>query len=189
MLSVFIVLILGPCRSLSIVQSVSNCFRDYALRMRNAADRRNFGKRRLSRRYAESVRLVCGPGMGLNPRLGLGFDVTDLLPFYRCSSMLAKADQTARSFLFKSTSDARVDIVKRMTEMSPAESKSLVETLGFSTASATSVDGWEHINTTESVGEPDGQNWIQETLLHVAVRVGCLELVAHFISKGTSFLP
>ncbi|KAG0224683.1 hypothetical protein BGX31_007899 [Mortierella sp. GBA43] len=96
----------------------------------------------------------------------------------------AEADQSARSFLFKSTSDARVDIVKRIVEMSPAESGSTSDIPTFSTAAATNLNGWEYIATTEAIKKKDGQSWIQETLLHTAARVGCLDLVAYFVMKG-----
>ncbi|KAF9942126.1 hypothetical protein BGZ65_009734, partial [Modicella reniformis] len=96
----------------------------------------------------------------------------------------AEADQAARSFLFKSTLDARVDIVKQIVEVSPAESDSLASIPTFSTASATSLAGWEYINAAEGVGKVGEEHGIQETLLHVAVRVGCFDLVFFFITKG-----
>ncbi|KAF9356978.1 hypothetical protein BGX34_009649 [Mortierella sp. NVP85] len=96
----------------------------------------------------------------------------------------AEADQTARSFLFKNTSNAQVKLVKRMVEMSPAESASVASIPTFSTVSATDLDGWEYFATVDGGGKVDKKQGMQETLLHVAVRVGCLDLAAYFISKG-----
>ncbi|KAI8603923.1 hypothetical protein EDD21DRAFT_367761 [Dissophora ornata] len=96
----------------------------------------------------------------------------------------AEVDQTARSFLFKSTSDGHVDIVKKMLETTPAESESLVGAPKFSTALATRLTGWEYLTTVEGIGEVSGEQGTQETLLHVAARAGCSDLVAYFISKG-----
>jgi len=37
----------------------------------------------------------------------------------------------------------------------------------------------------EGVGEVSEERGIQETLLHVAVRVGCVDLAVFFMGKGT----
>jgi len=68
--------------------------------------------------------------------------------------------------------------------MLPAESASVTNIPTFSTVSATDLDGWEYCVTVDGGGKVDKKQGMQETLLHVTVRVGCLDLAAYFISKG-----
>ncbi|KAG0212359.1 hypothetical protein BGX28_006503 [Mortierella sp. GBA30] len=96
----------------------------------------------------------------------------------------AEADQTARSFLFESTRRAHTDIVKRMIETTPAESQSLSDIPTFPSTIATRLTGWEYMTVVEGDGEVCEKRGIQETLLHVAARAGCLELVEYFILRG-----
>src|SRR5262249_47316157 len=52
------------------------------------------------------------------------------------------------------------------------------------TPAATRLSGWEFVTTVEGVGEVSEERGIQETLLHIAVRTGCVDLVQFFIAKG-----
>ncbi|KAG0243138.1 hypothetical protein BGW41_002778 [Actinomortierella wolfii] len=97
----------------------------------------------------------------------------------------AEADQKARSFLFQSTSMSQVAVVKQMISSTPEESASIADAPRFATTAAIKLTGWEFATVIEGVGEVPDEKGIQETLLHVAVRVGCLELVQFFISKGS----
>ncbi|KAF9190197.1 hypothetical protein BGZ51_008827 [Haplosporangium sp. Z 767] len=94
------------------------------------------------------------------------------------------ADQTARSFLFENTAQAHVDVVKQMIDTSPTESESLSGIPKFTTTVTTRLSGWEFMAVVEGEGEVNQEKGVQETLLHVAARTGCLELVSYFISKG-----
>ncbi|KAG0261813.1 hypothetical protein BG011_000644 [Mortierella polycephala] len=96
----------------------------------------------------------------------------------------AVADQSARSFLFENTAQAHVDVVKQMIDTSPVESESLSGIPKFATTVATRLTGWEFMTVVEGEGEVSQEKGVQETLLHVAARTGCLELVSYFISKG-----
>ncbi|KAI7816892.1 hypothetical protein BC939DRAFT_22264 [Gamsiella multidivaricata] len=98
----------------------------------------------------------------------------------------AEADQAARSFLFKSALKAHVDVVKRMVEISPAELESMPDIPRFHSASTTRITGWESMTAMEDIRHPGEGQGMQETLLHVAVRAGCLDLVVFFITKGIS---
>ncbi|KAF9173924.1 Palmitoyltransferase zdhhc13 [Mortierella sp. AD010] len=96
----------------------------------------------------------------------------------------AEADQAARSFLFINTSKSNVEVVKTMVEASPAESESIAGIPKFTSTSTTRLTGWEYIGEEgggKGVSEKSG---LQETLLHVAARVGCFGLVSYFIAKG-----
>ncbi|KAG0053526.1 Tudor domain-containing protein 7 [Gryganskiella cystojenkinii] len=96
----------------------------------------------------------------------------------------AVADQTARSFLFQRTQRSEAKLVKEMIESSPENSSSLAGVPKFCTQAATRLVGWEFMTIVEGVGEVSEERGIQETLLHVAVRIGCVELAVFFVEKG-----
>ncbi|KAF9296157.1 hypothetical protein BGZ74_010458 [Mortierella antarctica] len=96
----------------------------------------------------------------------------------------AEADQAARSFLFQCTSRSQIETVKQMVRATPADSCSLTGVPQFATTAATRLVGWEFMTIVEGVGEVSEERGIQETLLHVAVRVGCADLAVFFIEKG-----
>ncbi|KAF9207219.1 hypothetical protein BGZ59_011282 [Podila verticillata] len=96
----------------------------------------------------------------------------------------AEADQAARSFLFQCTSRSQIETVKQMVRATPADSCSLTGVPQFATTAATRLVGWEFMTIVEGVGEVSEERGIQETLLHVAVRVGCVDLAVFFIDKG-----
>ncbi|KAG0084566.1 hypothetical protein BGZ92_009764 [Podila epicladia] len=96
----------------------------------------------------------------------------------------AEADQAARSFLFQCTSRSQIETVKQMVRATPADSCSLTGVPQFATTAATRLVGWEFMTIVEGVGEVSEERGIQETLLHVAVRVGCADLAVFFIDKG-----
>ncbi|KAF9436813.1 Tudor domain-containing protein 7 [Entomortierella beljakovae] len=96
----------------------------------------------------------------------------------------AEADQNARSFLFQCTMRSQIETVKQIVNATPDDSCSLTGVPRFSTTAATRIFGWEFMMIVEGVGEVSEEKGIQETLLHVAVRVGCFDLVVFFISKG-----
>lgn len=97
---------------------------------------------------------------------------------------VAEADQAARSFLFQCTSRSQIETVKQMVRATPADSCSLTGVPQFATTAATRLVGWEFMTIVEGVGEVSEERGIQETLLHVAVRVGCVDLAVFFIDKG-----
>ncbi|KAF9931376.1 Tudor domain-containing protein 7, partial [Modicella reniformis] len=96
----------------------------------------------------------------------------------------AEADQNARSFLFQCTMRSQIEIVKQIIGATPKDSCSLKGVPRFATAAAIRLMGWEYVTMVEGVGEVSEEKGTQETLLHVAVRVGCMDLVAFFIDKG-----
>ncbi|KAF9549996.1 Tudor domain-containing protein 7 [Mortierella hygrophila] len=96
----------------------------------------------------------------------------------------AEADQTARSFLFQCTMLSQIETVKQMIGATPDDSCSLTGLPRFSTTAATRLFGWEYMTMVEGVGEVSEERGVQETLLHVAVRVGCADLATFFIDKG-----
>ncbi|KAH7054152.1 hypothetical protein BKA57DRAFT_455480 [Linnemannia elongata] len=96
----------------------------------------------------------------------------------------AEADQTARSFLFQCTMLSQIETVKQMIGATPDDSCSLTGLPRFSTTAATRLFGWEYMTMVEGVGEVSEERGVQETLLHVAVRVGCTDLATFFIDKG-----
>ncbi|KAF9953024.1 hypothetical protein BGZ72_005746 [Mortierella alpina] len=96
----------------------------------------------------------------------------------------AEADQNARSFLFQCTLRSQIETVKQMVGATPDDSCSLTGVPRFSTTAATRLAGWEFMAMVEGVGEVSEEKGIQETLLHVAVRVGCVDLAIFFIDKG-----
>ncbi|KAG0258873.1 Tudor domain-containing protein 7 [Mortierella polycephala] len=96
----------------------------------------------------------------------------------------AEADQNARSFLFQCTMRSQIETVKQMIGATPDDSCSLTGVPRFSTTAATRLVGWEFMTMVEGVGEVSEERGIQETLLHVAVRVGCIDLAVFFIDKG-----
>ncbi|ORZ13449.1 hypothetical protein BCR41DRAFT_355789 [Lobosporangium transversale] len=96
----------------------------------------------------------------------------------------AEADQKARSFLFQCTMRSQVETVKQIISATPDESCSLTGVPRFVTTAATRLFGWEFMTMVEGVGEVSEEKGVQETLLHVAVRVGCVDLAIFFISKG-----
>ena len=98
--------------------------------------------------------------------------------------LIAEADQTARSFLFQRTQCSETKVVKEIVEASPEKSSSLAGVPRFCTLAATRLVGWEFMTIVEGVGEVSEERGIQETLLHVAVRVGCVELAVFFVEKG-----
>lgn len=99
--------------------------------------------------------------------------------------LLAEADQNARSFLFQCTLRSQIETVKQIIGATPEDSCSLTGVPRFATIAATRLVGWEFVTTVEGVGEVSEEKGVQETLLHVAVRVGCVDLAAFFIDKGT----
>ncbi|KAF9908141.1 Tudor domain-containing protein 7 [Linnemannia zychae] len=96
----------------------------------------------------------------------------------------AEADQNARSFLFQCTMLSQIETVKQMIGATPDDSCSLTGLPRFSTTAATRLFGWEFMTMVEGVGEVSEERGVQETLLHVAVRVGCTDLATFFIDKG-----
>lgn len=100
-------------------------------------------------------------------------------------SLLAEADQNARSFLFQCTLRSQIETVKQIIGATPEDSCSLTGVPRFATIAATRLVGWEFVTMVEGVGEVSEEKGVQETLLHVAVRVGCVDLAAFFIDKGT----
>ncbi|KAI7822609.1 hypothetical protein BC939DRAFT_453767 [Gamsiella multidivaricata] len=96
----------------------------------------------------------------------------------------AEADQNARSFLFQCTSRSQIETVKQIVGSTPDDSCSLTGVPRFATTAATRLFGWEFVTMVEGVGEVSEEKGIQETLLHVAVRVGCVDLAVFFIDKG-----
>ncbi|KAG0199353.1 hypothetical protein BGX28_007360 [Mortierella sp. GBA30] len=96
----------------------------------------------------------------------------------------AEADQNARSFLFQCTMRSQIETVKQIVGAAPDDSCSLTGVPRFSTTAATRLAGWEFMTMVEGVGEVSEEKGIQETLLHVAVRVGCVDLALFFIDKG-----
>ncbi|KAF9437116.1 hypothetical protein BGZ76_001946 [Entomortierella beljakovae] len=94
-----------------------------------------------------------------------------------------EADQAARSFLFTSTSKSRIEVVKSIMEASP-DSRSIAGVPKFATASAIRLAGWEYISEDVNGKGANEKSGLQETLLHVAARTGCLDLVLYFIGKG-----
>ncbi|KAF9918891.1 Tudor domain-containing protein 7, partial [Linnemannia zychae] len=96
----------------------------------------------------------------------------------------AEADQNARSFLFQCTMLSQIETVKQMIGATPDDSCSLTGLPRFSTTAATRLFGWEFMTVVEGVGEVSEEKGVQETLLHVAVRVGCADLAVFFIDKG-----
>ncbi|KAF9570427.1 hypothetical protein EC968_001826 [Mortierella alpina] len=96
----------------------------------------------------------------------------------------AEADQNARSFLFQCTLRSQIETVKQIIGATPDDSCSLTGVPRFSTTAATRLAGWEFMAMVEGVGEVSEEKGIQETLLHVAVRVGCVDLAIFFIDKG-----
>ncbi|KAG0262391.1 Tudor domain-containing protein 7, partial [Linnemannia exigua] len=96
----------------------------------------------------------------------------------------AEADQNARSFLFQCTMLSQIETVKQMIGATPDDSCSLTGLPRFSTTAATRLFGWEFMTMVEGVGEVSEERGVQETLLHVAVRVGCSDLATFFIDKG-----
>ncbi|KAG0015555.1 Tudor domain-containing protein 7 [Entomortierella chlamydospora] len=96
----------------------------------------------------------------------------------------AEADQNARSFLFQCTMRSQIETVKQIVGATPDDSCSLTGVPRFSTTAATRLFGWEFMTMVEGVGEVSEEKGVQETLLHVAVRVGCIDLVVFFIDKG-----
>ncbi|KAF9986974.1 hypothetical protein BGZ75_001211 [Mortierella antarctica] len=104
--------------------------------------------------------------------------------FFISDAFLAEADQNARSFLFQCTLRSQIETVKQMVGATPDDSCSLTGVPRFSTTAATRLAGWEFMAMVEGVGEVSEEKGIQETLLHVAVRVGCVDLAIFFIDKG-----
>ncbi|GJJ68939.1 uncharacterized protein EMPS_01285 [Entomortierella parvispora] len=96
----------------------------------------------------------------------------------------AEKDQTARSFLFQRTLRSETKVVKDMIESTPETSSTLTGVPRFCTLAATRLVGWEFMTIVEGVGEVSEERGIQETLLHVAVRVGCVDLAVFFMEKG-----
>ncbi|KAF9135479.1 Tudor domain-containing protein 7 [Mortierella sp. 14UC] len=96
----------------------------------------------------------------------------------------AEADQNARSFLFQCTMLSQIETVKQMIGATPDDSCLLTGLPRFSTTAATRLFGWEFMTMVEGVGEVSEERGVQETLLHVAVRVGCTDLATFFIDKG-----
>ncbi|KAG0244959.1 Tudor domain-containing protein 7 [Mortierella sp. GBA43] len=96
----------------------------------------------------------------------------------------AEADQNARSFLFQCTMRSQIETVKQIIGATPEDSCSLTGVPRFATAAATRLVGWEFVTTVEGVGEVSEERGVQETLLHVAIRVGCVDLATFFIDKG-----
>ncbi|KAF9363736.1 Tudor domain-containing protein 7 [Mortierella sp. NVP85] len=96
----------------------------------------------------------------------------------------AETDQKARSFLFQCASKSQIETVKQIIGTTPEDSRSLTNVPRFATVAATRLAGWEFVTTVEGVGEVSEERGIQETLLHVAVRVGCVNLTSFFIDKG-----
>ena len=97
----------------------------------------------------------------------------------------AETDQTARSFLFQRALRSETKVVKDMIEATPESSSSLTGGVPrFSTPAATRLVGWEFMTIVEGVGEVSEERGIQETLLHVAVRVGSVDLAVFFVEKG-----
>ncbi|KAF9108185.1 Tudor domain-containing protein 7 [Mortierella sp. GBA35] len=96
----------------------------------------------------------------------------------------AEADQNARSFLFQCTMLSQIETVKQMIGATPDDSCSLTGLPRFSTTAATRLFGWEYMAVVEGVGEVSEERGVQETLLHVAIRVGCADLATFFIDKG-----
>ncbi|KAF9572051.1 hypothetical protein EC968_010382 [Mortierella alpina] len=96
----------------------------------------------------------------------------------------AEADQSARSFLFESTANGHIGVVKKMLEATPAASQSIAGVPRFFSTTATRLTGWEYVTLAEGDEEVNEKRGIQETLLHVAARAGSLELVEYLISRG-----
>lgn len=86
--------------------------------------------------------------------------------------------------MFQRTLRSESKIVKDMIESSPESSSTLTGVPRFCTLAATRLVGWEFMTIVEGVGEVSEERGIQETLLHVAVRVGCVELAVFFMEKG-----
>ncbi|KAG0303416.1 Tudor domain-containing protein 7 [Dissophora globulifera] len=96
----------------------------------------------------------------------------------------AEADQNARSFLFQCTMRSQIETVKQIICATPDDSCLLTGVPRFSTTAATRLFGWEFMTMVEGVGEVSEEKGVQETLLHVAVRVGCIDLATFFMDKG-----
>ncbi|KAF9580881.1 hypothetical protein BGW38_002294 [Lunasporangiospora selenospora] len=103
----------------------------------------------------------------------------------RLKREIAEADQSARSFLFQKAAQSQVDIVKRMIDTAPGDSGSN-NIPKFWTPGVTRLSGWEYVSAVEGVGEVSEEKGAQETLLHVAARVGSLQLAKFLIDKGAS---
>ncbi|KAF9116600.1 hypothetical protein BGX27_001009 [Mortierella sp. AM989] len=82
------------------------------------------------------------------------------------------------------TMRSQIETVKQIVGATPDDSCSLTGVPRFSTTAATRLFGWEFMTMVEGVGEVSEEKGVQETLLHVAVRVGCIDLVIFFIDKG-----
>jgi len=81
---------------------------------------------------------------------------------------------------------SQIETVKQMIGATPDDSCSLTGLPRFSTTAATRLFGWEYMTMVEGVGEVSEERGVQETLLHVAVRVGCADLATFFIDKGNT---
>ncbi|KAI1300546.1 hypothetical protein EDD11_006091 [Mortierella claussenii] len=95
-----------------------------------------------------------------------------------------EADQKARTFLFVNTFNGQVEIVKKLLETSPEDSGSIVDIPTFATVSAMRLTGWESVSNSDDGISGHEAHEFNESLLHVASRTGCTDLVAYFIDKG-----
>ncbi|RUS15205.1 hypothetical protein BC937DRAFT_92757, partial [Endogone sp. FLAS-F59071] len=108
-----------------------------------------------------------------------------------------QADMKCRTFLFESTAKCQIETVKELFNSTPtsllAPSAQQQQLFGNkplpATSAALSLELWEHFERRkDGIGIVSLKLGNKETLLHVAVKARCLDLLFFFIEKGAPLL-